>query len=75
MLFRLFVFEHGVLSSFRVTSFRFVAWRYFGVSSFRVASFCCCFFFSRGVISGRKDEMAQTIHHTNPTLFYTSDVP
>ena len=47
--FRYFVFSRGVISSFRMALFRLFAWR--------------LFVFWRGVISGRKDEMAQTSHH------------
>ena len=68
------VFSRGVFSSFRVAGFiiscfrvvlfRLFAWRYFVFSSFRVASFRL-FVFSRGIILGRKYEMAQTSHHNH----------
>ena len=38
------------------------------LSSFRAALFVFSFYFSRGVISGRKDKKAQTSHH-NYTIF------
>ena len=48
--FRYFVFSRGIISSFHMALFRlFIFSR--GV-------------FSRGIISGRKEEMAQTNHHT-----------
>ena len=60
--FRLFVLEFR-LFVWRVSLFRLFAWRYFVFSSFRLASFRL-FVSSRGVISGRKDEMSQTSHHS-----------
>ena len=55
--FRYFVFSRGVILSFPL-----FAWRYF-VRLFAWRLFV--FFFLRGVISGRKDDMAQTSHHSN----------
>ena len=55
-----------VLSSFRMALFRLFAWRFFVFSFFRMAFFRL-FVILRGVFivfSPRKDEMAQTGHHT-----------
>ena len=79
---RYFVFSLGVLSSFRCFGWRLFAWRLFVfspgvISSFRVALFRLFawrlfvwryFVFLHGVISGRKDEIAQTSHHTSDRL-------
>ena len=57
-VFRVFSSFRVGISTFRVADF---AWRYFVFTSFRMALFRF-FVFSRGVISRRKDEMAQSSH-------------